>query len=160
MVQETIQDRTGSGHVAQKFAPFLQWPVAGHDGGPVFIPAHDHFKKMLTRVLGQLLQAKIVNNQKFRVEVTPQRSVLLIEGFVFHEIAHQIEDGTVKHLKVHFYGFIADGLSQMCRRGQTILLSRLASGSTPRYCAIGPFETKGRSKRSGNLALFFSLFSQ
>ena len=50
-----------SGHVAQKLAPFLQWPVAGHDGGPVFIPAHDHFKKMLAGVLGQLLQAKIVN---------------------------------------------------------------------------------------------------
>jgi hypothetical protein len=39
----------------------LQWPVAGHDGGPVFIPAHDHLKKMLAGVLGQLLQAKIVN---------------------------------------------------------------------------------------------------
>ena len=34
------------GHIAQEFAPFLQRPVAGHDGGPVFIPAHDHFKKM------------------------------------------------------------------------------------------------------------------
>ena len=31
MVQETIQDRSGGGNVAQKLAPFLQWPVAGHD---------------------------------------------------------------------------------------------------------------------------------
>jgi hypothetical protein len=35
--------------------------VAGHDGGPVFIPAHDNFKKMLAGVFGQLLQPKIVN---------------------------------------------------------------------------------------------------
>jgi hypothetical protein len=62
MVQETIQDRASRGHAAQKLAPFLQWPVAGHDGGPVFIPAHDHFKKMPAGVLGQLLQAKIVND--------------------------------------------------------------------------------------------------
>ena len=61
VVEESVQDRTGGGHVAQEFAPFLQWPVAGHDGGPVFIPAHDHFKKMLAGVLGQLLEAKIVN---------------------------------------------------------------------------------------------------
>jgi hypothetical protein len=45
VVQETIHDRASRGHVAQKFAPFLQRPVAGHDGGPVFISAHDYFKK-------------------------------------------------------------------------------------------------------------------
>jgi len=28
MVQETIQDRASGGDVAQKSAPFLQWPVA------------------------------------------------------------------------------------------------------------------------------------
>ena len=41
VVQETIQDRTSRGHVTQKLAPFLQRPVAGHDGGPIFIPAHE-----------------------------------------------------------------------------------------------------------------------
>ncbi len=34
LVQETIQHRTGSGYVVQKFAPFLQQPVASRDGGP------------------------------------------------------------------------------------------------------------------------------
>ena len=75
VVQETIQNRTGSGHVAQKFAPFFQWPVAGHDGVPVFIPAHDYLKQMLPRVLGQLFQSEIVNYQKFRMEVTAQGSM-------------------------------------------------------------------------------------
>ena len=36
------------GTFAQKLAPFLQGPVAGHDGGPVFILVHDYLKKMLT----------------------------------------------------------------------------------------------------------------
>jgi hypothetical protein len=61
VVEEAIQDGAGCGHVTQKLAPFLQGPVAGHDGGPVFIPAHDYLEKMLARVLGQLLEAKIVN---------------------------------------------------------------------------------------------------
>jgi hypothetical protein len=29
---------------------------------------------------------------------------------ILHEVAHQIEDGTVKHLEVHFDGFVANGL--------------------------------------------------
>src|SRR5687768_15178802 len=45
MMQKAIQDCASGGHIAQKFAPFLQRSVAGHDGGPVFIPAHDHFEK-------------------------------------------------------------------------------------------------------------------
>ena len=61
VVQEAVQDRAGRRHVAQEFAPFFQWPVAGHDGGPIFIPAHDHFKKVLAGVLGQLFEAKIVD---------------------------------------------------------------------------------------------------
>jgi hypothetical protein len=43
VVQETIQDGTGRGHVAQRFAPFLHRPVVGHNGGAIFIPAHDRF---------------------------------------------------------------------------------------------------------------------
>jgi hypothetical protein len=49
VVRETIQDRASRGHVTQELSPFLRWPVAGHEGGPAFIPAHDHFKKMLAR---------------------------------------------------------------------------------------------------------------
>ncbi|HUD83600.1 MAG TPA: hypothetical protein VMQ67_08855, partial [Candidatus Saccharimonadales bacterium] len=47
VVQETIQDCPSRGHGAQELSPFLQWPVAGHDDGPFFIPAHDHLKKRI-----------------------------------------------------------------------------------------------------------------
>ena len=39
--------------------------------------------------------------------------VLLVEGFVFQEVAHQIEDGAVEHLEVLPDGLVADGLGQM-----------------------------------------------
>ena len=32
VTQEAIQDRASHGHGAQKLAPFLEKPVAGHDG--------------------------------------------------------------------------------------------------------------------------------
>ena len=38
---------------------------------------------------------------------------MLVESFILHEVAHQIEDGTVKDLEVHFDGFVADSLGQM-----------------------------------------------
>ena len=45
VVKETIQDRTSRGRVAQESVSVLQWPVAGHDSGAVFISAHDDLKK-------------------------------------------------------------------------------------------------------------------
>src|SRR5688572_17183453 len=112
-MQETVQDRARSWHIAQKFAPLLQRSVAGHDGGPVFVSSHDHFEKMLAGVPRQLFEAKIINDQKLWIEITAQGLVTLVERFIFHEIAHQIEDGTVKHLEVHFDGFVANSLSEV-----------------------------------------------
>jgi hypothetical protein len=54
-------------------------PVAFVGSNRIFKMAQDHLKKMLARVLGQLLEAKIVNDQRFRLEVTPQGSVLLLD---------------------------------------------------------------------------------
>lgn len=48
MVQKTMQDGTGSGHVTKNFAPFLQWPAVVHHGGPVYMPAHDQLKTSAT----------------------------------------------------------------------------------------------------------------
>src|SRR5262245_36220652 len=63
MVQKAIQNRARRGHIAQKFSPLLQWPVTGHDGGPVFIPAHNHFEEMLAGVSRQLFRSKLTDVQ-------------------------------------------------------------------------------------------------
>ena len=64
VVQKTIQDRARRWHVTQELAPFLQRPIAGHDGGAIFIPAHDHIEKMLAGVPRQLFEAKIIDELK------------------------------------------------------------------------------------------------
>jgi hypothetical protein len=61
MVQQIVQYRAGRADVSQELAPFLQWPLAVHDGGPVFIPAHDHLKEVLAGTLGQLLKPEVIN---------------------------------------------------------------------------------------------------
>src|SRR5437773_4678061 len=44
VVEKTVQDGPGGGHVVQELAPFLERPVAGHDRGTVFITPHDHLQ--------------------------------------------------------------------------------------------------------------------
>ena len=43
----------GTSH--KQLAPFFQRPVAGHDGGAVFVAAHDDFQQVFAGVFGQLL---------------------------------------------------------------------------------------------------------
>ena len=112
-MQEPVENGPGGGHVAQKFAPFLQRAVAGHDGGTVFVTAHDDFQQILAGVFGQLFETHVVNDDQIGLQVFTQGFVLLVEGFVLHEVPDQIEDRTVEHQKVHLDGLVADGLGKM-----------------------------------------------
>jgi hypothetical protein len=113
VMQEPVEDGSGRRHVAQEFAPFFQRTVAGHDGGAVFIPAHDDLQQIFAGVLGQLFQTHVVNDDQVGFEIFAQGFVLLVEGFVLHEIPDQVEDGTVEHQEVLADGLITDGLGQM-----------------------------------------------
>jgi hypothetical protein len=48
---------------------------------------------VLSGVLGQLLEAHVVDDQEIGLEVMAQEPVLLIEGLVLQEVADEIEDG-------------------------------------------------------------------
>ena len=61
VVEEAIQDGTGGGHVAQELTPVLDGAVAGHDGGAVFVTAHNHFQEVFAGVFGQGLKAAVNN---------------------------------------------------------------------------------------------------
>ena len=117
-MEEAIEDGAGGGHVAQEFAPVFERPVAGHDGGAVFVAAHDDFQQVFAGVFGQGLEAHVVDDDQVGLQVSAQGFVLLVEGFVFQEVAHQIEDGAVEDLEAWLDGFVAQGLGQMrfCRR--------------------------------------------
>ena len=95
------------------FAPVFQGPVAGHDGGTVFVAAHHHFQQVLAGLFGQGFLAHVINDHQVGLEIAAQGLVLLLEGFVFHEIAHQIEDGTVEDLLALFDRPIPQRLGQV-----------------------------------------------
>jgi len=84
-----------------------------HDGGPVFITAHDDFEEVFAGVFGELFEAKIVDDQQLRLEIAAQGFVPLVEGFVFENVAHQIKDGAIEHLKVHLDSFVTQCLAQV-----------------------------------------------
>jgi hypothetical protein len=113
VVQEPVDDGPGGGHIAEQFAPFFQWSVAGHDGGTVFVTAHDDFQQVFAGVFWQLFQAHVVNDDQVGFQVFADGLVHLVKGFVFHEVAHQIEDGAVEDMEVLADGLVADGLGQM-----------------------------------------------
>ena len=102
MVEESIKDGGCAGDVTQESAPFINGPVAGHDGGAVFVASHDDFKKVFGAVLWEVFESHVVDDNKVWLEVLTDGAFLLAEGLVLEEIANQIKDGTVKNLKVHF----------------------------------------------------------
>ena len=113
VVQETVEDRRGSGHVLQQLAPVLGRAVAGHDGGFVFVPAHDDLEEVLPSMFGQLLESHIIDDEQIGFEVMAQGFVPLLQGLLGEEVGHHIKDGAVTHHEALFDGFIADGLGEM-----------------------------------------------
>lgn len=60
VVKEAVEDGTGGGDIVEQFAPVFQRRVAGHDRGGRFVAAHDHFEQILAGVLGELLEAHVI----------------------------------------------------------------------------------------------------
>jgi outer membrane receptor protein involved in Fe transport len=63
-------------------------------------------------VFGQRLKPHVINNYEVGLEIAAQGFVLLVEGFVFHEVAHDIENGAVEDFKALLDGLVAQGLGQ------------------------------------------------
>ena len=113
VMEEPVQNRSGSGHVIQEFAPFLNWPVGSHESGFIFITTHHDFKKHFAGFGRQDLESHVINDQEIRLEITAQGSVQLRGRLVGLELLDQVKDGAVKNLEARFDDMIADGLSQM-----------------------------------------------
>jgi len=113
MMQEAIEDCSGGRHVAQELAPVFQRAVAGHDGRAVFVAADDHFQQVFAGAFRQRFESHVVDDDQVGFKVFTQRFLLMVEGFIAHEVAHKVENGPVKHLLALFDGFIAQCLSEM-----------------------------------------------
>lgn len=81
--------------------------------GAVFVAPHYDLQEVFAGVFGELLQPHIINDDQIWLEVFAERSVLLFESFVLHEVAHQIEDGTVEDFLALFNGFVAQCLGEV-----------------------------------------------
>ena len=64
VMEEAVQDGAGGGHVAEELAPVFQRPVAGHDGGAVFVAAHHHFQQIFAGLFGQCFEPHVVDDDQ------------------------------------------------------------------------------------------------
>ena len=150
MVQEAVEDCRGGGHVLQEFAPVLGRSVAGHDGGFVFVPAHNNLEEVLSSMFGQLLEAHVIDDEQIGFEIMAEGFVTLLQRFLREEIGDDIKDGAVAHDEALLDGFIADGLGEVgfANAGRAdeedigAFADEVASGQFvdlfPRYGAVKP----------------------
>lgn len=78
VMEEAVEDGAGGGNVLQEFAPVLQRPVAGHDGGAGLVAAHDDLQQILAGVLGQGPQAHVIDDEQVALEVGELRVPMTI----------------------------------------------------------------------------------
>ena len=64
-------------------------------------------------MFGQRLESHVIDDQKVWLQIAAQHPVLLVEGFIFEEVAHQIEDRPIEDLKVELDRFVAQRLGQV-----------------------------------------------
>jgi len=79
-MQEAVDDGSGGGHVTEELAPFLEGSIAGHDGGAIFVAAHNDLQQVFAGVFGQLLESHVINDDEVWLQVFAERLVLLVEG--------------------------------------------------------------------------------
>ena len=111
--QEPVEDGCCGWDVPNQLSPLLDGAVAGHEGGAVFIAAHDNLEEMLPRPLGKDFEAHVVNDEKIGLQVARQDLVDFLKGLTLCEVGAEIEDGTVKDREPHFGHFPAYGLGQV-----------------------------------------------
>lgn len=113
MVEEPVEDGRGAWHITEELAPVFERAVAGHDGASELMPPHDDLEEVFAAVLGQLLHAHVINDEKIGSKVAGERGIVVFDGFLVEEVADDIEDGAVEHGSTLLDGGVADGLGDM-----------------------------------------------
>ena len=65
-MEKAVQNGSGSGDIADEFAPFFQRAVGGHQGRAQLVAAHDDLKEVFAGFGRQLLDAHVVDDQQVR----------------------------------------------------------------------------------------------
>ena len=126
---EAVEERTGQPFRTEDGGPFIEWQVAGNQGGTAFIALAEHFKEQLRTDSGERHVAQFIDDQQLdSVEMLLQGpQTAFIAGF--HEFVD--ESGS---------------------RGEGNTVSLLAGGQSQGQGSVGLAGTRG-PKRNAVLAL-------
>jgi hypothetical protein len=80
VVEQPIEDGAGGRHVAKELSPFFDGTVGGHQGGAVFVAAHDDFQEDFAAFGRQDLESHIVDEQEIGLEIFSQQAALASLG--------------------------------------------------------------------------------
>ena len=89
MVREAIEERAGEPLRPEHARPFIEWQVAGDQGGAAFIALAEHFEEQFRTNSGERHVAQLIDNQQLDgVEVLLQSpEAAFVAGF--HEFVHE-----------------------------------------------------------------------
>ena len=112
-VEESVEDGAGCGDVAEELAPFFDGAVGGHEGGSVFVSAHDDFQEDFAATGGEVFEAHVVDDEEVGFEEEAQQAGVVGRGGVCGHIAGEIEDGAIEDMEPGSDGFGSDGLGEV-----------------------------------------------
>lgn len=113
MRQEPIQNGGGGRDIANQFTPIFDRTIRRHDRRFHLMTPQDDLKEIFARLLGQMLDAHVIDDQQIGLEVFRQDSILTGEGLIRHQLPHQVEDRTIQDRKAQPNCLGAQGLNQM-----------------------------------------------
>ena len=91
VVKQPVEDGAGGRHVAKELSPFFDGTVGGHQGGAVFVAAHDDFQEDFAALGRQDLEPHIVDEQEIGLEIFSQQTALASLDGLQGKLAHKVE---------------------------------------------------------------------
>ena len=154
VVEQSVEDGAGGRHVAQELSPFLDGTVGGHQGGAVFVAAHDDLQEDFAAFWRQDLEPHVVNDEEIGLEIFSQQAALASLGCLSGKLTHQVEHRAVEHQEAGLDGLDSDGLSQMAfshpgradKERVALLADKVTGGQ---FVDAGPIDGGVESKVSG-----------
>ena len=104
MVEESVENGGCCGDVVEEFAPFFDGAVGGHEGGSVFVTAHDQLQEYFPGLGRQGLEPHIINDEQVDLEVPFEDAVQLGRGTFGLKVANEVKNRTVKDGEVGLDG--------------------------------------------------------
>lgn len=112
-VEESVEDGAGGGDVAEELAPFFDGAVGGHEGGAVFVSAHDDFQKDFAAARGEVFEAHVVDDEEVGFEEEALQTGVVDRSGVGGDVACEVKDGAVEDMEPAADGFGSDGLGEV-----------------------------------------------